>query len=464
MSFGNIFRKMSIDLEKQDPDPTTSGPAQQTEVSGVNIFAAPGKLLDSVNTKTGQLVSDLNQRLDLGKRLGNLRQASLIKFDHVVHGGSSMVKSGEPARTEHGENCGHPSPKLGSPTSISSSSTDQESSTSTLRRQSTESSSRPPRPPPPSPAALSRAVSLDEAALSSKGQKHTKLTETVSTFNKLDPALELDEDRNTGWQRSGEETLKEDSDSSASEYGRGGDMPVYKPEPDVLVNAPIQPSSVDYSQHQESGLSDVATAGPTKTMLETFVSALIQGRWDEVNSRETELQDILGTAPGRMAFVNLLEQKSTEAQGRISSSAVESLLRELDYLLVECQNAEDFSPAKKLLTTSLLYKVEDYPGSPDGEVLFTLIKNRPIWQSLRFWNACFFQSIQEARAKTAVQTERDKESDKTCYDQLKSYLKTMNVFGLHETIQQEFLRKQSSLFNLTDDEVQSLWTVIEDSS
>ncbi|VDO59006.1 unnamed protein product [Schistosoma margrebowiei] len=41
---------------------------------------------------------------------------------------------------------------------------------------------------------------------------------------------------------------------------------------------------------------------------------------------------------------------------------------------------------------------------------------------------------------------------------MKSYLQTMNVFSLHETIKQEFLRKQADLFNLNDGMI--FWFVI----
>ncbi|KAF8563919.1 hypothetical protein P879_11693 [Paragonimus westermani] len=38
----------------------------------------------------------------------------------------------------------------------------------------------------------------------------------------------------------------------------------------------------------------------------------------------------------------------------------------------------------------------------------------------------------------------------------------MNVFELHTTVKQEFLRKHSGLFNLTDEEIQTLRGILQD--
>ncbi|KAF7262313.1 hypothetical protein EG68_00381 [Paragonimus skrjabini miyazakii] len=98
----------------------------------------------------------------------------------------------------------------------------------------------------------------------------------------------------------------------------------------------------------------------------------------------------------------------------------------------------------------------DPSRSTERTSLFSYIKTQPIWHTLRFWNACFFQSVQEARAKLAEKNQSDKRPEEIVFDQLKSYLNTMNVFELHTTIKQEFLRKHSGLFNLTDGKKQHL--------
>nr|VZI23042.1 unnamed protein product [Spirometra erinaceieuropaei] len=108
------------------------------------------------------------------------------------------------------------------------------------------------------------------------------------------------------------------------------------------------------------------------------------------------------------------------------------------------------------------------PGSwPDpirtGErvFLFSYIKNQPIWHSLRFWNACFFQSVQESRAKLMDQGKSNAEIDMAITAQIRSYLNTMQVFSLHATMRLEFLRKQGALFNLCQDDIEALSTAIE---
>ncbi|KAF8560647.1 hypothetical protein P879_11799 [Paragonimus westermani] len=93
--------------------------------------------------------------------------------------------------------------------------------------------------------------------------------------------------------------------------------------------------------------------------------------------------------------------QSVRTEGLIATDGLPVLLEKIGYLLNECQDAEDFAPARKLLTSSLLYYVEDPSRSTERTSLFSYIKPEPIWHTLRFWNACFFQSVQEARAKLA---------------------------------------------------------------
>ncbi|KAL3317522.1 hypothetical protein Ciccas_003814, partial [Cichlidogyrus casuarinus] len=62
-------------------------------------------------------------------------------------------------------------------------------------------------------------------------------------------------------------------------------------------------------------------------------------------------------------------------------------MKHLAIILEECQKCEDFVPAKKLLTTSLLYYFDDPDQNDERKFLFSYIKSEPIWHTLRFWNA-----------------------------------------------------------------------------
>ncbi|CAH8573075.1 unnamed protein product [Schistosoma turkestanicum] len=525
MSFGNFLRRISFDSEKIHTDsPTPEG----SESPGMNsFFASPSRIFESVNAKTGHLVSDLNQKLDISGKLDSIKQVSVGKLEHVVRG-SSVIRSDSKDVTRKDDtpesipktSCFDQDvtdstinftsqaplndkatmdldkPQTGKSTSYApnllshesqSVESHQLSSGSTLRRQSTQNTPRPPRPPPPSSAALSRAMSLDETNLSAQMKSSSsREKENQSLDEQLDdqktkysgkdrghPLKSIDESRKL--QKPNASVIEEDENSSASEYGENGDQPIYRQETDLTLTVSGKTSSTIKSFGTQSISSEDKTAltPPSSTLpntsskekvqefMDLYTSALIIGRSDYLKSKENELQELLITPIGRIAFVNALEQESRRTQGLVDLQALPKLLDQISLLLVECQNAEDFQPAKKLLTISLKFYTYDPSVSTDRTFIFVYIKSQPIWQSLRFWNACFFQSLQEARSKAEESSyDSTKVSSSTTYDQLKSYLHTMNVFNLHETIKQEFLRKQADLFNLNDDEISSLLSVI----
>ncbi|TGZ76114.1 hypothetical protein CRM22_000002 [Opisthorchis felineus] len=439
MSFGNFLRRLSTDFEKS---PSTHESAQTSEnTGGINsIFSTPGKLLDSMNVKTSHLVSEMNQKLDLGGKLDNLKQASITKLEHVVHGTLTQKEAMKPdqERASFEAQNVHANPFNEG---------EQTGTDKSLRRQSTHAGTRPPRPPPPNAVALSRAMSLDETNLSRNKPEERKLSKKGGLSPTLEPAREAEEER-YGGDRPAKDSLSaerkrsysersadddDDRDSSASEYGTYGDQPVYKAETEDYDQNSTQKPDNDVRSAEEL---DEKSSSRIKEVMKTCVPALLHGRYQEVQHFDPELQEMLGTSQGRMEFVNFMEKQARSSDNVLEVGNLPSLLEKIGYLLSECQDAEDFGPAKKLLTTSLLFYVQDSRAGTERAFLFVHIKTQPIWQSLRFWNACFFQSVQEARAKLMEQSQ--------------SYLNTMNVFDLHTTVKQEFLRKHSSLFNLPD--------------
>lgn len=64
-------------------------------------------------------------------------------------------------------------------------------------------------------------------------------------------------------------------------------------------------------------------------------------------------------------------------------------------------------------TTNLLSLLSvDVPGcAPYNEYLYHYLRAQPIWQSLRFWNAAFFDALQCQRAHRPVPTTKQKSKD-----------------------------------------------------
>ncbi|CAH8608479.1 unnamed protein product [Heterobilharzia americana] len=241
--------------------------------------------------------------------------------------------------------------------------------------------------------------------------------------------------------------IEEEENSSASEYGENGDQPIYRHESDLPITTRDQPDIglklFEAPKAEAVKEEKFSTPRPCATLpnatsieeiqefMELYTSALIIGRSDYLKSKEIELQELLTTPAGRIAFVNALEQESRRTQGLVDLQALPKLLDQIGLLLVECQNAEDFSPAKKLLTISLQLYTYDPSVSTERTFIFAYIKNQPIWQSLRFWNACFFQSLQEARSKA------EESSHDVTYLMLNEIIKRKKV--LHKNLLQQLI-------------------------
>ncbi|KAL7058421.1 hypothetical protein AAHC03_017245 [Spirometra sp. Aus1] len=118
-----------------------------------------------------------------------------------------------------------------------------------------------------------------------------------------------------------------------------------------------------------------------------------------LESKNEAFKEHMFTPTGREAFAKAMEVQGTKTGGLLQENGLRMLLSRVVFVLNECQKAEDFVPAKRILTTSLVFCIEDPIRTGERVFLFSYIKNQPIWHSLRFWNACFFQSVQESRAK-----------------------------------------------------------------
>lgn len=105
---------------------------------------------------------------------------------------------------------------------------------------------------------------------------------------------------------------------------------------------------------------------------------------------------------------------------RVDESTFYSLIQYFAIVLFECAESEDFSPAKTLMNMCFTFYHDsempywfndlvdvnyiaslisvDVPGcEPYREYLYTYLRDQPIWHSLRFWNAAFFDALQTER-------------------------------------------------------------------
>ena len=81
------------------------------------------------------------------------------------------------------------------------------------------------------------------------------------------------------------------------------------------------------------------------------------------------------------------------------------LIQYFAIVLFECAEVDDFSPAKTLMNMAFTYYYIA-AGSCKKQYLYESLKDQPIWRSLRFWTAAFFDAVQSERAKNYSKPKR----------------------------------------------------------
>lgn len=145
-------------------------------------------------------------------------------------------------------------------------------------------------------------------------------------------------------------------------------------------------------------------------------------------------------------------------------------------ILFECDCADDFSPAKSLMNMcfTFYYQSKANNSTDKKEYLFTYLKDQPIWHSLRFWNAAFFDAVQCERSHRSVPTRKDLRhyspeeisdekqfQENITFGQLGTFTYNIHAFGLSKMFCLQFLHKQCTIANLPKEQVQLLEENIE---
>ncbi|KAI3371751.1 hypothetical protein L3Q82_024305 [Scortum barcoo] len=115
--------------------------------------------------------------------------------------------------------------------------------------------------------------------------------------------------------------------------------------------------------------------------------------------------------------------------------------------------------------TKTMSPVSEAPEEKKGEkvYLYTHLKQQPIWHTLRFWNAAFFDAVHCERKKRSpttrekwchmTQEERDDSSkidENIAFGQLGTFTHNMLAFGLSKKLCNDFLKKQAVIGNLNE--------------
>ncbi|XP_056908622.1 LOW QUALITY PROTEIN: uncharacterized protein KIAA0513 homolog [Takifugu flavidus] len=106
--------------------------------------------------------------------------------------------------------------------------------------------------------------------------------------------------------------------------------------------------------------------------------------------------------------------------------------------------------------------------------LYTHLRQQPIWHSLRFWNAAFFDAVHCERKKRSpptrekwchmTQEEKDdsyRTDENIAFGQLGTFTHNMLAFGLSQKLCRDFLKKQAVIGSLNEEQYKLLTEHIE---
>uniref|UniRef100_A0A3B3CA55 KIAA0513 n=1 Tax=Oryzias melastigma TaxID=30732 RepID=A0A3B3CA55_ORYME len=134
---------------------------------------------------------------------------------------------------------------------------------------------------------------------------------------------------------------------------------------------------------------------------------------------------------------------------------------------LESKLRSSMAPKSEEGSVEMKAKSTEAPVEKKGEkvYLYTHLKQQPIWHTLRFWNAAFFDAVHCERTKRSpttreewnhmTQPERDDTSkidENIAFGQLGTFTHNMLAFGLGKKLCIDFLKKQAVIGNLNEGE------------
>ncbi|CAK9825381.1 Uncharacterized protein KIAA0513 [Anthophora retusa] len=233
----------------------------------------------------------------------------------------------------------------------------------------------------------------------------------------------------------------------------------------------------DSSGSVQSWASSLSADSQSEEAAADFMKTFVPLLFDAPNTIDQEQKASFGqmvlTESGRIWFSRVVNAR--RAHPCVTEASFYSLAQHFAVALFECHEADDFAPAKSLMNMCFTFYHEvEVPGlEPYREYLYTHLRVQPIWTSMRFWTAAFFDAVQCERAsrpvpprpksldQEAIATEDRKFQANIVFGQLGTFTCNMHAFGLSRTLCLEFLRKQCVIANLTKDQEKMLRDNIE---
>ncbi|CAI5782395.1 Uncharacterized protein PODLI_1B040571 [Podarcis lilfordi] len=136
---------------------------------------------------------------------------------------------------------------------------------------------------------------------------------------------------------------------------------------------------------------------------------------------------------------------------------------------------DEGKPRERIHKSVSLYSPEEEEEKIGEKIyLYMHLKQQPIWHTLRFWNAAFFDAVHCERRKRSpttrekwchmTQEERDDSlrfNENITFGQLGTFTHNMLAFGLNKKLCNDFLKKQAVIGNLDEEQYKLLSDHIE---
>lgn len=204
----------------------------------------------------------------------------------------------------------------------------------------------------------------------------------------------------------------------------------------------------------------------TEEFMKDFVAKIFLE--ESVISQEDKLKfGILNQhSVGRLSFSKHVDNQRVYCKS-VPETIFFRLVQYFAIVLFECNQADDFEPAKILMNMCFTFFLQINKDGKEvmKQFIVPYLRDQPIWKSLRFWNAAFFDAVHGEREVSAITSDtwqswtvqeqsEYKECDKnSVFGKLGTFLNNMKAFGLGNDICKEFLQKMSTIGDLSEEQI-----------
>ncbi|KAI1285240.1 amino acid transporter -like protein [Halotydeus destructor] len=208
-----------------------------------------------------------------------------------------------------------------------------------------------------------------------------------------------------------------------------------------------------------------------RMFMQMFVGNVFDVNADISLEEKAKFGEFSRTEAGRQWFARCIN--SERGQNKlVNEKTFYSLVQYFAIVLFECSEADHFTPAKTLMNMCFTFYYQS-SSTNDKNYLYVYLKEQPIWKSLRFWTAAFYEAVQSERSKRPSSGRRlqqlsaEEVSDEAIFQenitfgQLGTFTYNLKEFGLPKQFCLDFLSKQSTIADLPDEQFSLLRENIE---